>query len=115
LSSDHLYHKVIEPTTVVTAVLNNNTKQLDIVKSSPHVIHKVVSTSVNDSPVISPMDSPHSSESMFMDNDCSLDIGSDGNRSPYSDISASLSPGSPDELGLDWNDSFVDLFPQLSA
>jgi len=112
LSSDHLYHKVIEPT-VVTTVLNNNTKRVDIVNST-RVLHKVVSASVNESS-ISLASSPKS-ESMFMDdNDCVFDIGSEGNRSPYSDISSSLSPGTPEDLGLDWNDSFVDLFPQLSA
>lgn len=110
--SDHLYHKVIEPT-VVTTVLNNNTKRVDIVNST-RVLHKVVSASVNDSSIS--LASPKS-ESMFADDsDCGFDIGSDGNRSPYSDISSSLSPGTPhDDLGLDWNDSFVDLFPQLSA
>jgi len=111
--SDHLYHKVMEPT-VVTTVLNNNTKRVDIVNST-RVLHKVVSASVNDSSIS--LASPTSSESMFVDdNNCGFDIGSDGYRSPYSDISSSLSPSTPhDDLGLDWNDSFVDLFPQLSA
>lgn len=112
LTSDHLYHKVVEPcATVVTTVLNSNTKHVDIVDSSS-VLHKVVSASVNDSSIS--IDSPHS-ESMFIDNDSGFDLGSDGNRSPYSDNSTSLSPSSADELGFDWNDSFVDLFPQLSS
>lgn len=44
------------------------------------------------------------------------DLGSDGSKSPYySDISSVYSPDASDSLGLDWNDSFTELFPQLDA
>lgn len=42
------------------------------------------------------------------------DIGSDGNKSPYSDISSALSPSSSDGIYMDWNnDSLSELFPHL--
>lgn len=43
------------------------------------------------------------------------DIGSDGNMSPYSDMSSACSPGSESGLHADWNDCPIDLFPQLDG
>lgn len=103
ISRDHLYHKNVGSPTANSEMNVKNLLQVD-----PDMVHE--------HPIPPEQAVVPEAQCMFNSYDIhnSIDANSEGNKSPYSDYSSDYSPTSGDGLSLDWNDSFVDLFPQLS-
>lgn len=89
-------------------------------RNTPHV--DTTTNSFADPTSKADLDTSHVACENFLDDlfpqqsdyDKTRDLGSDGNRSPMSDSSYSLSPD-PDSTKnqLSWDDTFTDLFPEL--
>lgn len=100
INNDHIYHKNIRSPTSPVSLLETSSSY-DIVEAPTFQC--------------SPAKPSEFELQLESNSDFSMldDIGSDGNKSPYSDISSVQSPEGAQDLFLDWNDSFIDLFPQL--
>lgn len=108
VNNDHIYHKDIKSSSTANALLDTTGSS----EFTPDLFFEQFVSNTKETPNLDlhcPPDVNFEAVSI-LDAD---DIGSDGNKSPYSDMSSAHSPGNSDDLNFDWNDSFMELFPQL--
>lgn len=130
VNSDHIYHKNI-PSPEASSTLSDSVDIIDLTMDS---LENIDTKPINDWSCKSelqqddnkPFDFDFNELNSFAPELCKFELGSDGNGSPCpSDLSSppslcedlsspsSLCSPTSSDLGLDWNDSFVDLFPSL--
>lgn len=107
VNTDHVYHKNIKPFTPTVTISPLDSPEVNFTE-----LNLTSLCDNSDLPVLEL--SAESGMNFYTTSQLDpMNIGSDGSRSPYSDISSAFSPTSADDLNSDWNDSFTDLFPQL--